>query len=378
MAKIKDSAALSLERPGGGRTGIRFVDGMFSPESSALYDILSSVAGVENPRVMLVADSNVVHRQEGLGTAIGKYVQTYGIVLAGSPVVVGGGEKAKCDEWQSVQRVMTATLEAKVGVNDVMLAIGGGAVLDVAGYAAAQARGGIKLVRVPTTPAAMVDAAYATSAAMNMCGIKDALKVPSRPDAVVIDVTLAGTVLDGVWRGGFGEIVRQAAVIDPALMKKIAKNPEALKERDLDVLGAMVRASVETRVKKGATDFAQWCALRLEAMSGYKLPHGYAVPISVCIECAYAVERGFLKAADQETICGTLAECGALDGLHHSFHLLAQPERILFGLDAKELSSGSPAIVLPAGIGKQIVDEAPDRELYKKVIKEFLAVSTGQ
>lgn len=143
----------------------------------------------------------------------------------------------------------------------------------------------------------------------------------------------------------------------------------------MEVLSEIVRASVECRVKKGSSGFGLWSAHRLEAMSGYKLPHGYAVPIGICIDCAYAVEKKLMKEDDQEFICRVLADCGALDGLSHSHHLLTQPESILFGLDAWRLSTGSEAILVPAGIGKAKVEESPDREAFKKVIKEFHDVS---
>ena len=106
---------------------------------------------------------------------------------------------------------VSAALDAKIGADDVLMAIGGGSVLDVAGYAAAQVRGGVKLVRVPTTPAAMVDAAFAHYAAVDFREIKDALRIQCEPDAVIVDRSYAKTVLDGVWRGGLGEIVRFAA-----------------------------------------------------------------------------------------------------------------------------------------------------------------------
>ena len=378
MARTTVTDKLAITWADKSRTEIRFINDMFNAENPALYEILKAVAGTEAPRVLLAADSNVVHRTEGLGTQIGKYVQTYGIRLAGSPVVLGGGEKAKSDDWQSVKRIMASMLESKVGVSDIVLAIGGGSVLDAVGYVAAQVRGGTKIVRVPTTPAAMVDAAYAEYAAIDQSGVKDALRIAQRPAAVVVDVSFADTVLDGVWRGGIGEMVRHAAVSDPTLMKKIAKSVEALRERDMDTMVAMVRSTVESRVKKGTTDFAQWSALRLESMSDYKLPHGYAVPIGICIDCAYAVDKGLMKEEDQDFVCRALAECGALDGLQHSHHILSQADRILFGLDAWALSSGSSAVALPAGIGRSCVELEPDRDAYKKVIKEFLAVSSAQ
>ncbi|MCR5413795.1 MAG: iron-containing alcohol dehydrogenase [Kiritimatiellae bacterium] len=377
MGRQRKLQGLSLEWSAKSLAPVALTEDIFEAGNKTVADVLSSVTGSEKPRVMLVADQNVVQRTESLGLAIGRYVQEHGISLAGAPVVIGGGEKIKNDDMQTVRRIVRAALDAKIGATDAIVAIGGGTLLDVAGYAAAQVRGGVGIVRVPTTPASMVDAAFASNAALDDVNIKDALRVPCRPAAVIIDTAFADTVLDGVWRGGAGELVRFAAVSDATLMKKIAKNAGALKERDAGCLFELVRDCVSGRVKNGDSGFAQWCAARLESMSGYKLPHGYAVPIAICIDCAYAVARGILEESDQEIICGALAECGALDGLPHSHHLLSQAENILYGLDAWRLATGSETVILPSGIGKSAAEGCPDRDVYKKVIKDFLAVSTN-
>lgn len=377
MARPRKTEGLTVEWEEKGGYPVSILEDAFAEDNTALIETLRALTGSLNPRVMLVADSNVVQRIAGLGTRIGKYVQTHGITLAGAPVVIGGGEKAKGDNMVSVYRVIDAAVEAKVGAGDVLLAMGGGAVLDVAGYAAAQVRGGVKLVRLPTTVAAMLDGAFATDAAVNRGAVKDALRVRSRPAAVVIDPTFARTVLDGVWRGGIGEAVRFAAVSDATLMKRLAKNAEALKARDWDVFVETVRDTISSRVKRGSTPFALWCANRLEALSGYKLPHGYAVPIAICIDCAYAVAKGWLKEEDQETVCRVLFDCGALDGLLHSRHLLTQADGILNGLDAWRLATGAEAITVPGGFGTAREDTQPDREVFRKVIKEFLEVSNA-
>lgn len=376
MARAKKIEGLSVSWERRGAYPIRFAEDAFAEDNETVVSTLRAVTGVENPRVLLVADGNVVQRTNGLGTRIGKYVQSHGLQLAAPPIVLGGGEKIKSDNMKSVTDVLNSVIDAKVGATDVMLVLGGGSLLDVAGYAAAQVRGGLRLVRMPTTVASMMDAALATDAAIDSPNVKDALRVPCQPAAVIIDPKFATTVLDGVWRGGVGEAVRFAAVHDGALMKKLAKSAEQIKNRDYATMCEIVRAVVESRVKKGSDGFALWSAGRLEAMSGYKLPHGYAVPIGICIDCAYAVAKGYLKDADQELVCRTLADCGSLDGLVHSRHLLSQPDSILFGLDAWRLASGAEALVLPSGIGKSTVDEAPDREALKKVIKEFLQAST--
>lgn len=349
---------------------VEFVDDAFGA-SAVLADTLKAVTGAERPRVQLVADFNVVQRVQGLGSKIGRYVQTHGLELAAAPVVIAGGEKIKADDLQSALKVMTALLEAKLGRNDVVVAIGGGTLLDVAGYAAAQVRGGVRLVRIPTTPAAMIDAAFAERAAVDSVGVKDALSVPVLPAAVIVDTTFAATVLDGVWRGGISEAVRLAAVASAPFMKKLAGWSAAYRTRDLGTLREIVRAAYDVRVKKGGTTLADWAAARLESMSGYKLPHGYAVSIGVCLDLAYAEEKGFVKPAERALVMKVLTDCGALDGLVHSQYLLRQEADLLLGLDAWRLKTGSPAIELPAGLGKSGRDESPDREAFGKVFKSL-------
>ena len=378
MARQKKTDGLSVGWKSEGSYPVVFAENMFGEGNAAVADALRALTGSETPKLFIVADMNVVQRTEGLGLAIGRYVQANGIRLAAAPVVISGGEKVKSDDLQGVRRIVSAALDAKIGADDVLMAIGGGSVLDVAGYAAAQVRGGVKLVRVPTTPASIVDAAFADTAALDSQNVKDAMKVPCRPAAVAIDVSFVETVLDGVWRGGVGEMIRHAVMRDSSLLKKLSASMEALRERDMDAMREMLSLCVQSRVKKGSTTTALWSALRLESMSGYKLPHGYAVPMGLCIDSAYALEKGELKDKDNEAIVSLLTMSGALDGLAHSRHLLHQVDSVLFGLDAWRLSTGSRAIAIPSGIGKTVEDKDPDRELMRKVVLDMTETSNEE
>ena len=351
---------------------VEFIEDIFG-ETPKTAEILKTVTGAENPRILLVADMNVVQRTDGLGTKIGRYVQANGLVLAGSPVVIAGGEKIKLDGGVSAMRVVDAALQTCLGKNDCLLAIGGGTLLDIAGYAAAQVRGGVPVVRLPTTPAAMVDAAFAEWAALDTLDVKDALRVPSVPAAVLIDVLFAKSVLDGVWRSGMGEAVRLAAASDASYAKKLAELVEPYRNRDIEALRSVVEGAVAVRAKKGANDFAAWAAARLEPMSAYKLPHGYAVPLSLAVELGYSVEKGLLKPADAELLRGILSGCGALDGLAHSQHLLGQTASVLAGLDEHRMETGLETITCLAGLGKT-VEDVPDRAAYEKTLKGLQTV----
>jgi len=353
---------------------VEFADDVFGA-SPVLAETLKKVTGSESPNILIVADLNVVQRTEGLGSKIGHYVQEHGLRLAGSPVVIAGGEKIKADNLQSALKVVDALLSAKLGRNDVVLALGGGTILDVAGYAAAQVRGGVKIVRLPTTPAAMMGAAYADYAAVDSATVKDALRVPSVPAAVVVDLGFAASVLDGVWRGGVGEAIRLGLALDAALVKKVIQLLPAYRERDAAALEEIVRGVCGLRTKKGDSSFGCWAASRLESMSGYKLPHGYAVSIGLCVDLGYADVRGFLKDGDRDKIVGALEACGALDGLVHSGHLLNQADNLLLGLDAWALITGSSSLPVLDGTGKTKAEPEPDREAFRQAIKNLLPAS---
>ena len=374
MAKVKKGEGAEVEWEEKGSFPIRFVDDLFDPENTQLADALREATGADEPRMMLVADSNVVQRNQGLGSQIGRYVQEHHIRLVANPVVIGGGEKLKSDSFHTVLKVASAAIDARIGANDVMFVLGGGTVIDVAGYAASQVRGGIKVVRAPTTIAAMADASFATTSCVDAVNVKDAMCVPCRPAAVLIDASFAGTVLDGVWRGGIGEMIRFAAARDASLLKHIAKNALSLRNRDEGAMCETIRDCVVSRAKKGGTSFGLWSAMRLEAMSGYKLPHGYAVPIGISIDCAYAVAKGVMKQEDGELVRNALAETGALDGLFHSRHLLTQTENILFGLDAWRLTpAGRDGVEIVTSPGKTTVESALDREAYGQAIEDIVA-----
>lgn len=336
--------------------------------SPALAKCLRDVTGSETPNVLIVADENVVRRQEGLGRRLGAYMQTHGLKLAGAPVLLSGGEWVKCEDYASVTRVIKSALEAKLGSDGCVLALGGGCVLDVASYVAAQVRGGVKVVRMPTSPAAMLCGAFAAYGAINSPNVKDALRVPSVPAAVIIDPTLASTVLDGVWNAGFAEAVRLALSLDAALLKKLVARVDAYRAHDTKAFGEILADCVALRQKKGGSTLGEWFAARLEPMSAYKLPHGYGIVLGLCVDMTYAVETGMMKPEQRASVMELIDKSWALDSVAHSLGLFTQVESVMCGLDAWRLSTGGSSLAMPAGLGKSVVCDAPDREVMAHAI----------
>lgn len=267
-------------------------------------------------KVLLVADVNVVHRTEGLGKRIGAYVQSHGLNLAAAPVVLGGGERIKEDNLHSAMQVVDAALGCGLKSTDCIVALGGGALLDVAGWAASIIDGGVGLVRIPTTPAAMLSGAFSQTAYLSRSGRKDVLSVKSVPEAVLIDVSFSSTVLDGVWWAGFGEAVRLAAAHrDFKMLEKLRAAAPAYRNKDIAALDAVLELTLALLRKKGESDFALNEALSLNEQTHGRMPYGYGISAAVPIALSRAVAAGEEELKDLlSTVREVLDASGALEG----------------------------------------------------------------
>lgn len=353
---------------------VEFTDDVFG-EESPLKSILVALTGVESPRVFLVSDANFVYHTEGIGSKIGRYFNDNGITLAAKPVIIQGGEKIKADNMHTVNIVLRAIMEAHIGKGDIILAMGGGAFLDVVGFAATLARGGVPIVKIPTTPAAMMEAAFADNSALNLYGIKDGVRLNSSAAAVIIQVSFSLTILDGVWRGSASEAVREALAHDAKLLKKLLETADDFRARDLAILEETIRLVVTSKMKNSPTKIGEWAAQRLETLSNYRLPHGYATAMGTAIDVKYAEKKGYMKAEDAEKILKLLLKYGALDGMDHSHHLISQIDRVLAGLESWKLAYGDETFELPASIGSTKKNEKIDVEIMREALKEFFEVA---
>lgn len=356
---------------------VEIVEDLFG-ENDVLNDVLRSLTSNEEPRVVIVADANFVHQTEGIGSKIGRYFNRHSIKLVSAPVMISGGEKIKADNLQSANLMIKAFLEAQIGADDFVIAIGGGALLDVASYAASQVRGGIPIIKVPTTPAAMMDAAFASDGRVDLLGVKDALRISSKTAAILIQPDFSKTVLDGVWRGSASAAIQIAVAKSAGLLEKLEANAEAFKVRDLKVMEMIIREVVALRLSNGGTTLGEWAALRLEAISGYKLPRGYSLAIGVLVDLRISECRALVSAEDRARVEKVLNEMGSLDGLFHSRHLMNQIDAILTGVDAWQLSNGKKSFVLPKAIGEEMAPDELDREVALAALKNFFAVESGE
>ena len=343
--------------------------GAFDPGNQALAGVLSPDAtGVA--RVLVVIDGGLALAQPDLEARIQAWFTAHrdqGRLLAASPAIVTGGEAAK-QGLDTVQQVARLALEAGLCRHSYILAIGGGAMLDAVGMAAALVHRGLRLVRMPSTVLAQNDAGVGVKNGVNWEGHKNALGCFAPPHAVVNDHDLLTSLSDRDWRAGIAEAFKVALIKDADLLAWLLHRCPDLARRDLPTMAELVRRTALLHIdhiahggdpfETGSSrplDFGHWAAHRLETISRHRLNHGEAVAIGMAIDLGYAVRRlGF-----PATACSLI-----LDGLRSVGFQLWDPalelvdghgrRRIYGGLeDFRTHLGGQLTIAMPDGIGRR-------------------------
>ena len=190
-----------------------------------------------------------------------------------------GGEAVKNDP-RHVDAIHRAINDGGICRHSYVVAIGGGAVLDAAGYAAATAHRGIRLMRMPTTVLAQDDSAMGVKNGINAFGKKNYLGTFAPPFAVINDSTFLTTLSDRDWRAGVSEAIKAALIKDRAFFDFIEQHAAALKARDLAAMEQVIRRCAALHLTHIATsgdpfelgssrplDFGHWSAHKLEHLT---------------------------------------------------------------------------------------------------------------
>jgi 3-dehydroquinate synthase len=236
-------------------------------------------------------------------------------------LTVPEGEEAKSlQAYGSLVRQL-AGLEAHRG--DPVLALGGGAVGDLAGFVASTYMRGMPCIQLPTTLTAQVDAAVGGKTAINLPEGKNLVGTFSQPRAVLADLDVLKTLDDRSYRSGLAEIVKIALTLDLELLETLEADPRPLLERDPVALedaiarcvGAKARAVAADERDAGARMVLNYghtlghALERLEAFSGRT--HGEAIAAGMVFAAQLAVARG--RAADLATRTARLLSSVGLD-----------------------------------------------------------------
>ncbi len=367
------------------RYPVVFTNGVFAPGNSVLRDALGPATADGIARLLFVLDSGLVDAWPGLVAAVESYCAQHAdrVALAAPPLIVPGGEVSKNDP-RYLEQVHEAIHAARLCRHSHVVAVGGGAVLDMAGYAAATAHRGIRLIRIPTTVLAQDDSAVGVKNGVNAFGKKNYLGTFTPPFAVINDVAFLETLSDRDWRSGISEAIKVALIRDPGFFDRIEEDADALAARDEAAMARLVRRSAELHLLHVTTggdpfelgssrplDFGHWAAHKLEQMTEHRLRHGEAVAIGIALDTTYAFLQGFLSEADWRRVLNLLLAVGFELSAPELSQSLEDPDGgVLGGLEEfREHLGGSLTIMLLRGIGRPFDVHEIDRDVMIRSIE---------
>lgn len=274
--------------------------------------------------------------------------------------IMPGGEACKAGPHQA-ERVAKACFDHGVSRRGAVIAVGGGALLDAAGFGAAMAHRGVPVIRLPTTTLAQGDSAMGVKCGVNAFGQKNALGAFAAPHAVLCCRRLLGSLSMEHWIGGFSEAVKIALLRDAALLDRIERDAAAIVARDMDVAWPVIQRSAwlhREHILHGGDPFefgagrpldhGHWAAHRLESVSEWRVPHGQAVAVGLAVDACVACELGLLEASARDRVLRVLRSLGL-----PTFHPMLEPvERLTMGLEQfRQHLGGSLAVPLLRRVG---------------------------
>ncbi len=339
-------------------------------DGDLLGDVLDRRKEARRHRTMVYVDDGVAKAHPRLAGRIREYfhARPERMELAAPPEIVPGGERAK-NGWDVVRDVMWTLGNLHLDRQSFVIAVGGGAMLDMIGFAASIVHRGVRLVRLPTTTLAQNDAGVGVKNGMDEHGMKNFVGTFAPPFAVVNDLDFLPTLADRDWIGGAAEAFKVAIIRDAAFFDTLSRDADALRTRNMDAMERLVRRCAALHLEHIRTsgdpfefgsarplDFGHWAAHKLETMSGYRIAHGQAVSIGIAIDSVCAAEAGLLNDDELERILGGMTACGLPVWSSEVQQRDADGELcILAGLaDFREHLGGALTVTLPDGIGRSI------------------------
>jgi 3-dehydroquinate synthase len=354
-----------------------FTDFLFDPANPTLRDWLADQrADEQTKKILFVLDGGLTEQHPALADQIRNYAADLpGFAIINEFITVPGGEAAKNDP-ASVEQLVDAIDRHGVDRHSFVVAIGGGSVLDLVGYAAAISHRGIRHIRIPTTVLSQNDSAVGVKNGVNYRGKKNFLGTFAPPVAVFADFQFLLTLDDRDWRAGMAEAVKVALIKDPAFFDWLDANATALARRDLVPMRYLVHRCAELHLQhiaggdpfeQGSSrplDFGHWSAHKLEQLTDFEIRHGEAVAIGMALDCQYAHEIGLLAEPDLARVLNVLQTLGF--ALYYPALNTDNGAAVLRGLaEFREHLGGKLTILLLTGIGQgrevHEVDEAQMR-----------------
>ncbi|HEX3627943.1 MAG TPA: 3-dehydroquinate synthase [Verrucomicrobiae bacterium] len=342
-----------------------FTENVFAENNLTLKNAL---ADAQPRKALVVIENSLSQATPGLEKQIEDYFSRHAkeLQLVRSPLPVVGGEHSK-NSIPLVTELLSQIDRHHIDRQSYLVAVGGGALLDLAGFAAAIAHRGVRHVRIPTTTLAQADSGVGVKNAINAFGKKNFIGTFAPPHAIINDFKLLATLPARDKRAGYVEAVKVACIRAGAFFADIEHNAEKLMSFEPDAMKQLIRHCAELHLAHIATggdpfekgsarplDFGHWSAHKLEQISNFTISHAEAVAIGIAMDVIYSRLAGMLKKKPCERILNLLERLGFTLYAHELADAGAKSKlRILDGLEEfREHLGGKLTITLLKDIGR--------------------------
>jgi 3-dehydroquinate synthase len=363
---------------------LRFTDDVLRADSGVLADLIDA-SGDQLPRVQFWLDQHVVEAQPQLKRRIREFAKSNSgrFWMPGNIQMVPGGEDVKND-IHILERMLKCMHAADLDRRSYVIAIGGGAVLDAVGFAAAIAHRGIRLIRIPTTTLAQADSGVGVKNSVNLFQKKNWIGTFAVPWAVINDAAMLSTLPDRDFRCGFSEAVKVTLLKDAEGFQEICELADRIRNRDWTAAEPVIRRSALLHInhitaggdpfealEARPLDFGHWSAHKLEVLSRFDLRHGEAVGIGVAIDVLYSsMVHGFAKAEAAQAI-----DCLQRLGLPLYHDTLSDVQPLFDGLEEfRQHLGGRLTLTMLERVGRKIDVHEIDQSAMKSAIRQVARI----
>ncbi|MBR0774211.1 3-dehydroquinate synthase [Bradyrhizobium diazoefficiens] len=356
----------------------------FSPGNRSLIDVLARREPHKRHRCLVLVDQGVLAAVPGLCHDIESYAAAHAghMELIGAPVPIAGGEACK-NEPDTIPRLLELLSRRAVDRHSYTIAIGGGAVLDAAGYASAIFHRGVRHIRFPTTVLAQNDSGVGVKNAVNYLGVKNLVGTFAPPWAVINDSSFLEVLPPREKRAGMAEAVKVALIRDRRFYEWLERHAHDLARFSYPHMSDLIRDCAALHMRQigqggdpfeaGSArplDFGHWAAHKLEQITRNGLNHGEAVAIGIALDTRYSVLSGHLAPGQDDRVAALLERLGFTlwhDGLRQC-DAQGRPD-VLKGLsEFQEHLGGELTITLLAGIGEGVEVHEMNEDLVARSI----------
>jgi 3-dehydroquinate synthase len=299
-----------------------FTERLFEIANPVFSDYLRSQQTDNSKKLLFVLDQGVVDHHPGLQEQIKNYLATVpSFSLVEDMIVIPGGEQSKNDQY-AFDKIVKAVHQYGIDRHSYVVAIGGGSLLDIAGYAAAVSHRGIRHIRIPTTVLAQNDSGIGVKNGINFFGKKNFLGTFAPPAVVFNDFHFLSTLNERHWRSGISEAIKVALIKDATFFEWIEDNAKLLAQKDMLSMQYLIKRCAELHLQHIAgadpfemgssrpLDFGHWSAHKLEQLTNFSVFHGEAVAMGIVLDSVYSYLAGKITEKDITRIVALIKTLG--------------------------------------------------------------------